>query len=93
MKLEYNLNKTKIIITTIAITIFISALVLTVMELQNQQETRSRADSRDIYNAFDVTDTNGSNIPYKNRDGVRVYETNSLNVNIEIKDLERLTQE
>lgn len=86
---RYNLNKRKLLIYAI---IFLVAVVLpiTILQVQKQQETRSRASSQDVYNALKVTDKTGKPLNYKDETGIRTYETESPDVKIRVSDLEKL---
>lgn len=68
--------------------IFIIIIFLTVYALQQLQDVRSRAETVST-NGLTVTNENGDLLPYEGND---TYKTNSLDVNLKISDLEKLTQ-
>lgn len=87
---RYNISKKRLAIYAI---IILAGVFITVLQVQKQQETRSRASSQDVYNALEVTDNTGKPLQYKNESGQRTYETQSLDVKIKVSDLEKLIQE
>lgn len=90
---NYNLNKTKLLITFGAILVFVITIFITVVQVQKQQNTKSKASSQNTYNALDVTDAANNALQFKDDNGIRIYETQSLNVKVKINDLEKLIGE
>lgn len=85
-----NLDKNRTI-KLVGIMVLSIGLLTFVILAQQQQNIRSKA-SEDVYNAFDVTNKNGNQLQYKDKSGVRTYETKSLDVKIKVIDLERLIE-
>lgn len=88
---RYNITKRKLLIYLI---IFLVAVVLpiTLLQVQKQQEVRSRASSQDVYNGLEVTDNKGKPLNYNDESGIRTYEIESSDVRIRVSDLEKLIQ-
>lgn len=62
--------------------------------VQRQQNIRSKASNQGLINeAFEVTDDKGKVLPPTDVSGVPTYETQSLDVKIKVKDLEKLAGE
>ena len=75
-------NKRSLIISLV---VFVG-LIITVLLIQRQQSLRSKADSGDVINAFEVTDNNGTPLSCPNG----VCDTQSLDVKVKLRDLEPL---
>ena len=89
---KMNLDKKRIITISLAITLLIGLVSLVIL-VQQQQNIRSKATSLDAYNALDVTDNAEKPLQYKDENGVRTYETESLDVKVRVRDLQKLIDE
>ena len=89
-----NLNKKHITKLSIIVSaVLLVGLFVILNFVQKQQNTRSKASPQDAYNALDVTDQTGNPLEHKDENGLRTYETQSLDVKIRVNDLEKLTNE
>ena len=88
---KYNITKLNLILIILTVVLLAIAIPITIMQVQNQQNTKSKASSQDDYKAFGVTDTTGKPLEYKDENGLRTYETKSLDVKIKVNNLENLT--
>ncbi|TSC86841.1 MAG: hypothetical protein G01um10147_716 [Microgenomates group bacterium Gr01-1014_7] len=80
----------KQLISLSLLVILLIAIPLTIYLVRTEKILKSKA-SNEIYNAFEVTDPQGSPLPTREVNGQRVYDTDFLDVTIRIRDLEGLT--
>lgn len=85
-------KKPKVFSITILAVVLLVGLALVVSSLQQKQNAQSEAASQVEYNAFEVTNSSGKQLPFKDTNGTRTYDTESLDVKIRVNDLEKLAE-
>lgn len=76
----------------IIIMILLLAIILGVFLVQRPQIFKSKA-GNEVFNAFEVKNSNGQILQFTDNPGTRIYQTDDLNVNINVKDINSLIEQ
>lgn len=76
----------------IVIMVLLVGIILGVFLVQRPQIFKSKA-GNEVFNAFEVKNSKGQTLQFTDNPGTRIYQTDDLNVNINVMDINALIEQ